>query len=341
MKKKIAFIAIGQAGGNIGQLFEERGFSVLYLNTSEEDLSTLKNAKYKYHITGGEGCNKDRKKAKQLIIDDYDQIAAEMDAKLDAEIVFIIFASGGGTGSGAGPMLCDLLLDDGKTVGAVTVIPALDESIKSHVNSYECFSELTKIEGLSSCFILDNESGNKLGLNRTFADDFTAFIEIPERIQNVEGNIDKAEIQEALKAHGMAVILHSTADSADVIKKLQDNIYAPIEPDRVVKYITAEMGGNVRMTDVEKDLGVPVDTFQTAGEETVLCASGLSFPQTRLDLVYERIDENRETIKKNLKATHELSLKGDVDFLSEPSNITKKDEEKKPKSRRDIMTKYL
>lgn len=190
MKKKIAFIAIGQAGGNIGQLFEERGFSVLYLNTSEEDLSTLKTAKYKYHITGGEGCNKDRKKAKQLVIDDYDQIAAEMDAKLDAEIVFIIFASGGGTGSGAGPMLCDLLLDDGKTIGAVTVIPALDESIKSHVNSYECFSELTKIDGLSSCFILDNESGNKLGLNRTFADDFTAFIEIPERIQNVEGNID-------------------------------------------------------------------------------------------------------------------------------------------------------
>lgn len=313
MKKKIAFIAIGQAGGNIGQLFEERGFSVLYLNTSEEDLSTLKTAKYKYHITGGEGCNKDRRKAKQLVIDDYDQIAAEMDAKLDAEIVFIIFASGGGTGSGAGPMLCDLLLDDGKTIGAVTVIPALDESIKSHVNSYECFSELTKIEGLSSCFILDNENGNKLGLNRSFVDDFTAFVEIPDKIQNVEGNIDKAEIRETLKAHGMAVILHSTA----------------------------EMSSNVRMTDVEKDLGVPVDTFQTAGEETVLCASGLSFPQTRLDLIYERIDENRETIKKNLKATHELSLKGDVDFLSEPSNITKKDEEKKPKSRRDIMTKYL
>ena len=145
MKKKIAFIAIGQAGGNIGQLFEERGFSVLYLNTSEEDLSTLKTAKYKYHITGGEGCNKDRKKAKQLVIDDYDQIAAEMDAKLAAEIIFVVFASGGGTGSGAGPMLCDLLLDDGKTVGAVTVIPALDESVKSHVNSYECFAELTKI----------------------------------------------------------------------------------------------------------------------------------------------------------------------------------------------------
>ena len=58
-----------------------------------------------------------------------------MDAKLDAEIIFVVFASGGGTGSGAGPMLCDLLMDDGKTVGAATVIPALDERVTSNVHS--------------------------------------------------------------------------------------------------------------------------------------------------------------------------------------------------------------
>lgn len=341
MKDKIAFVAIGQAGGNIGQLFEERGFSVLYLNTSEEDLATLSGAKYKYHITCGEGCNKDRRKAKQLVIDDYDKIAAEMDAKIKADIIFVVFASGGGTGSGAGPMLCDLLIDDGKTVGAVTVLPALDESIKSHVNAYECFAELTKIDGLSACFILDNENGNKLDLNKEFVEDFTAFVEIPDKIQNVEGNIDKAEIQETLKAHGMAVVLQSSPDSADVIKKIQNNLFAPIEPDRVVKYITAAMSSEARMADVEKALGVPVDTFQTLSSGTVLCASGLSFPQTRLDLIYERIDENRETIKKNLKATHELTMKEDIDFLSEPRASEKKDVEKKPQSRRSIMTKYL
>lgn len=341
MKDKIAFVAIGQAGGNIGQLFEERGFSVLYLNTSEEDLSTLEDAKFKYHITGGEGCNKDRRKAKQLVIDDYDSIATEMDAKIKADIIFVVFASGGGTGSGAGPMLCDLLIDDGKTVGAVTVLPALDESIKSHVNAYECFSELTKIDGLSACFILDNENGNKLDLNKEFVEDFTAFVEIPDKIQSVEGNIDKAEIQETFKAHGMAAVLQSSPDSADVIKKIQSNVFAPIEPDRVVKYITAAMSSEARMADIEKALGVPVDTFQTLSSGTVLCASGLSFPQTRLDLIYERIDENRETIKKNLKATHELTMKEDIDFLSEPRASEKKDVEKKPQSRRSIMTKYL
>ena len=78
MKNKIAFVAVGQAGGNIGQLFEQKGYNVLYINTSQEDLDTLEKAKFKYHIPNGEGCNKDRRKAKQLVIDDFDQIAAEI-----------------------------------------------------------------------------------------------------------------------------------------------------------------------------------------------------------------------------------------------------------------------
>ena len=41
MKKKISFIAVGQAGGNIGQLFEGKGFPVLYVNTSQEDLDKI------------------------------------------------------------------------------------------------------------------------------------------------------------------------------------------------------------------------------------------------------------------------------------------------------------
>ena len=79
MKNKIAFVAVGQAGGNIGQLFEQKGYNVLYINTSQEDLDTLEKAKFKYHIPNGEGCNKDRRKAKQLVIDDFDQIAAEIE----------------------------------------------------------------------------------------------------------------------------------------------------------------------------------------------------------------------------------------------------------------------
>lgn len=343
MKNKIAFVAVGQAGGNIGRLFEEKGFSVLYMNTSREDLDTLDHAKFKYHISDGEGCNKDRRKAKQLIVDDFDNIAAEIESKIKADIIFVVFASGGGTGSGAGPMLADLLIDEGKTIGAVTILPAPDESVKSHINSYECFSELTEIAGIGACFIVDNANGEKLGLNSDFVENFTAFLEIPANHKSIKGNIDKAEIEETLKAHGMAVVVRLKArESAEVIQAIKDNAFAPLEADRAVKYITASMSGNVNMSDLEKAIGTPIDNFQTFNdEETICCISGLTYPQTRLDEVYNKVSENKELIKKNLAATRETGLKKDVNFLFDEEPEKRKNEAPKPKTRRDIMSKYL
>lgn len=343
MRKKISFVAVGQAAGNIGRIFEQKGYAVIYVNTSQEDLDTLEKAKFKYHIPQGEGCNKDRKKAKQLVIDDFDSIAGEIESKVKSEMVFVIFASGGGTGSGAGPMLIDLLIDEGKTVGAVTVIPAQSESVKSHINSYECFSELTGISGTGACFIIDNDKGDKLKLNHVFADSLDAFLEIPEKHKSVKGNIDKAEVMETLKAHGVSVVVRGKGkESADIIQAVKDSVFAPLEPDRAVKYITASLAGNVHMADLEKAFGTPIDNFQTFNdEETICCISGLTYPQARLNMMYDKVAENKELIKKNLAAAQETGLKDGVNFLEEIEPKKKKAEGKKPQSRRDIMSKYL
>ncbi len=343
MKNKIAFIAVGQAGGNIGQLFERRGYTVLYINTSQEDLDTLEKAKFKYHIANGEGCNKDRHKAKQLIIDDFDHIAGEIASKLKAGLIFAIFASGGGTGSGAGPMLMDLLIGEGYSVGAITVIPSREESVKSHINSYECFSELTQIAGTSACFILDNDKGDKLSLNTSFVKDFCSFLEIPDKHKSMKGNIDKAEIEETLKAHGMAIVVRRREQgSAEIIKAIKENIFAQTELDRAVKYITASLFGGVRMADIEKAVGTPIDNFQTFNrEETICCVSGLSYPQSRLDAVYGKISDNRDIIKKNLAATHETGLKKNVNFLEELEPAVQRTPMRNPLSKRDLMSKYL
>lgn len=344
MRKKISFVAIGQAGGNIGKLFEEQGFTVLYVNTSSEDLDTLKNVKYKYHIPEGEGCNKDRHKAKQLIIDDFDNIAQEIDSKINADIIFVVFASGGGTGSGAGPMLIDLLIDEGKTIGAITVLPSIKESIKSQINAYECFSELIAIEGCASTFVIDNDKGEKLSLNTKFVNNFCSFIEIPDKHKSVKGNIDKAEIEETLKAHGMSMIVKTAEkSSAGLIQAFKNNCFAPIEADRTVKYIAYSLCGDLDNTEIEKAVGVPLDTFQTYNDKETICAlSGLSYPQSRLDIIYDKIKANEEIIVKNLKATTEIKMKDDVNFLSNlSSNKSNAKDEKKPQSKRDIMNKYL
>lgn len=343
MKNKISFVAVGQAGGNIGQLFEKRGYSVLYVNTSQEDLNTLENAKFRYHVPGGEGCNKDRRKAKRLIIDDFDNIAREIESKVRADMIFVVFASGGGTGSGAGPMLADLLLDEGMAVGAITIIPSPEESVKSHINSYECFSELTRIPRTSACFILDNGKGERLGLNADFADIFTAFLEIPEKHKSIRGNIDRAEIMETLKAHGMAILAMDIGmESAPLIQSLKDGIFAPAEEDRAVKYIAASMAGNVRMADLETAFGTPIDNFQTFNEDgTLCCISGLTYPLARLEEVYGKVEGNKELIEKNLAAARESGMRKGINFLDEMDCPVGERETKKPQSKRDIMSKYL
>lgn len=42
IRSDVGFVCIGQAAGNIGLLFEEKGYNVLYINTSSEDLALLK-----------------------------------------------------------------------------------------------------------------------------------------------------------------------------------------------------------------------------------------------------------------------------------------------------------
>ncbi len=343
MKKKISFVAVGQAAGNIGRLFEKAGYAVLYVNTSQEDLDTLEGAKFRYHIPQGEGCNKDRRKAKQLVIDDFDNIAAEIESKARADMTFVIFASGGGTGSGAGPMLADLLIGEGRCIGVVTILPAPDESIKSQINAYECFSELTEIPGTGACFIIDNGTGDRMELNAVFAGSFLGFLDIPSKHRSIRGNIDKAEIMETLKAHGSAVVIRSSGkESADVIRAAGRGVFAPLEPDRAVKYITASFSGDVCMEDLETAFGTPVDNFRTFNEEeTICCMSGLAYPQTRLEAVYSRVAENKELVKKNLAAARETGLKKGVNFLEGIEPQPGKPEEKRPQSKRDIMSRYL
>ena len=353
MQKKIGFIAIGQAGGNIGKLFEDRGFSVLYLNTSPEDLQTLKNAKFVYHIAGGEGCNKDRTKAKQLVVNDFDNISKEIYEKMDVSMVYVIFSSGGGTGSGCGPMLIDLLLGDIeenpcsiKTVGAITILPEEKESTKAHINCYECLQELTDIENIASTIIIDNAKGEKLHLNKQFVKMFQNFINIPRLHHDERGNIDRAEIEETLKAKGMAVFAElpaNVATTAALLDKLKKGIFAPIEPNRVIKYVTISIAGSVSVEEMHKEIGVPVDVFQTYNEKSVICClSGLNYPMSRLEEIYKHATEHQETILKNLSATSESSMKKGVNFLTPEKKPEK--EEAKPKqrtSRRDLLKKYL
>ena len=341
MYNKIGFVAVGQAGGNIGRLLEKRSFSVLYMNTSLEDLATLKDVKYKYHITGGEGCNKDRKKAKQLVIDDFDNIFNKIKDTLKVEMIFVIFAAGGGTGSGAGPMLADMLIAEGVDVGVITILPAKNESVKTQINAYECFAELVSIENTGSCFVIDNEkSADRLNLNATFVNAFNAYIQIPMLYHNKKGNIDTAEIMESFKAHGMTRLKQYASTVIADLVNIESDIFAPMEHDKTIKYLVCACDESVSdMQEIITAAGEPFDIFRAyTQKEAILLMSGLSYPMTRLEAINERIQSNKETIVKNLSSGLNASLTGTFDFLTPKQEQKPK---KVHKTRDDIFSKYL
>lgn len=327
MKNRVGFIAVGQAGGNIGIKLEQKGYKVLYINTSQEDLDTLGTAKFKHHIKNGEGCNKDRLKAKQALVDDFDEINRKIQEGIDTEFVYVIFSAGGGTGSGAGPMLADLLLGDiadglskTKNVGIITILPGIKEPVKTNINAYECFTEISSIEGLSSAFIIDNNAGDKMVLNHQFVYTFTAFLDIPSKHKSERGNIDKAEIMETLRAAGMIKIVQIPAKESrteTVIEKLNDGMFAESEQDGIVKYITVSQAGNGFDIDVlQRETGMPVDVFMTYNEHSTICSlSGLTYPAKRLERTYQTVNENKDKVIRSMNASTKIEMKDGINIL--------------------------
>ena len=66
-----------------------------------------------------------------------------------------------------------------------------------------------------------------------------------------------------------------------------------------------------------------------------MAISGCSLPYKKLDEIKKKIEDNKETIKKNLTATSERRLTGNIDFLGDIT--TEKPKTEKKKSTRDWL----
>ena len=345
MKKEIGFVAIGQAGGNIGKLFEKMGYTVLYINTSEEDLKTLPDAAHKYHLEGGDGCNKDRTKAKKLLARNLEKVMKEISGKVPQKLVFTIFSAGGGTGSGIGPALTAVLQQEqDKMTGAITILPSETESVKAHVNAWDCVRELADIEEIGASFFIDNNSDRgKMKLNDIFVKLLDDFISIPEKKTSALGNIDRAEIKEVLSTKGAAVISRTSKQdttTARVIEHLRKGIFAEMDEMKAVKYIAILAAGaqtTINLQALQAEFGTAYDIFQGfEAEQTICCLSGLRFPFSRMEKIKKKAMENQEDIVNSFNAVNANPMSEGLDLFAK----VKKPEKKKGSSR-DLLQKFL
>lgn len=327
MKQKIGFLALGQCGGNIGSIFEQHGYNCLFINTSEEDLSTL-NVKYRYHIRNGNGCNHNRDKAIQLIKADFNNIIDEIKDKLsEQQLIYLIFSTAGGSGSGFAPILLESLssIFSTKYFGCIAVLPDEDETPRSQLNAFKCYQEITQIDKITSVFTLDNSKFDKFAINNAFVNLFVTALDIVNH-RNIKGNIDVAEIWEMLITRGNIIIteVHSNNPNnltSSIIKSWEQNIFADIEKNKQIMYMGLSLTADVNIDDLRRFIGNPFDIFKNYNRDTTITIlSGLLFPKTRIDKITSKLNSNKETIKNIFLNTKTNKINETFDWLKDLEN---------------------
>ena len=346
IKNKTGFVGIGGYAGNQLLPFYKKNYPCLFINSAHQDLDSLKevDASDKYHIPGGEGCNKNRKKSKELFRKDIDNIVNAVKEKFPGiEYLFVAAALGGGTGAGGVAALKKIVMEelDLKACGTITVLPdTKTESIQALINSYETLAEIeSTLDEPGAVFILDNsKNNNKMRINEMFFWYLDALL--TSDCNSTLGNVDDAEIGQLLSTPGVSIISKLGKDKSDMqnlLSTFHNNIYAPLEEDKVIKYIgliNSGMGKGIRIEDIYEEVGTPLDTYIGYEADSTLCVlSGLSLPYTKMDEIREKIDSSKDTIKRNITAQNNSRLTNNLGFFDE---VSEKPKEKK-KSNRDML----
>lgn len=309
MKENILFVAIGQCGSNIVQLFENEGYNCLFINTSNDDLETI-SAKHKLFLTGSTGCAKNRQKAFEYAKQHYQTICDVIQNKFpNQSIINIVFSTSGGTGSGIAPILLDILSSKNphKSYNAIIVFPSIQESIKCQTNAVECYNQLVKIETLNSLYIIDNsntESNNdKFNLNSKFFTLYNSIVNIT--IPDSRGIIDKAELETLLTCKGNSIIV-SSEHSNDINEMLSQSIFTDYEYG--CEYIALSIKDDIDINTLQHHFGNYIDLFQGYNDYgNIILITGMQFPSKAINKLVQNINIKKETVFNN-------PIKNNLDF---------------------------
>ena len=212
----IKVVGIGGGGNNaVNHMIESgvRGAEFIAINTDKQALIKTPASNIipiGDKVTKGQGAGADPNKGFQAATESVDEIEQNLKG---AEMVFITAGMGGGTGTGAAPVVAKVAQDMGiLTVGVVTK-PFLFESKVRMAQAEKGIEELSKC--VDSLIVIPNErlkvieTGEKLTLKNAFkiADDVlkTAVQSIAELI-TVNGyvNLDFADVSSIMKDSGIA-----------------------------------------------------------------------------------------------------------------------------------------
>lgn len=161
-------VGLGHCGGKIANDFKKTAIGkkdiivdVCVINTDEGDLETHKqiSSNHKLLIGTGKGAAKNWKEGVHAVEQARTNIH-ELLVKLlmpDTDVIILTMGEGGGTGSGAAPVVSEIVGELGRTCIAIATLPFEVESVKAKVNAAFGLDLLYQQEALKAIICIDND----------------------------------------------------------------------------------------------------------------------------------------------------------------------------------------
>ena len=302
MREQFGILGLGQCGGNIASLFEQKQYTTVYLNTSQEDLSAIKGV-HKIHIEGADGAAKDRRRVLQLATESFQSIIEKINSILTQKYILVLFSSSGGTGSGLSNPILRYLSQTGKVCIPIVILPdERVESAKACENAYNACAELMSIQGLGATFLLDNSNDDRFVINQKFVNEFDAFVNLKNA--SAYGNIDMAERKQILSCPGVAVIgklSKAKSIAPEIVHSLHNGIYAKIESKNAYYLGISTSNKSLDINSITKEFSGVYDVFSGVSDATsIIIVSGLQWPMKRIERFKNKFEETVQNINNTI-----------------------------------------
>ena len=224
-KAIIKVMGVGGCGGNAVDYMIKKNVMGVEFICANTDLQSLKKSQASTIVQIGEtltqglGAGARPDKGKQAALDDKDKISESLE---DADMLFIAAGMGGGTGTGAAPVIAQIAKELGILTVAVVTKPFNFEGRRVQIAN-DGIDEL--VNHVDSLITIPNEKlMGVLGPDVTFVDAFgaandvlySAVSGIVEIINNPGLiNVDFADVKTVMSEMGMAMIGSGTAEGSD------------------------------------------------------------------------------------------------------------------------------
>jgi len=293
----IKVIGVGGGGSNaVNYMYQLgiKGVDFLVCNTDHQalDISPVPNRiQLGPSLTQGRGAGALPEVGKNAAIENIEEIKNIL--RDNTKMVFITAGMGGGTGTGAAPIIAGVAREMGILTVAIVTIPFAFEGKKRKAQADAGIEELKK--NVDTLLIICNEKlreihGN-LKLTEAFshADNILATKSIAEVITNtLHINVDFADIETVMKDSGVAIMGSAVAEGEDrAIEAVKKALDSPLLNDNEIegaRYILLNItSGNMEVTMDE--MGDITEYIQTQAGQTAEVIMGVGQDDTLGDQI--------------------------------------------------------